>query len=129
GLDDDPPRPVPPGGIPLPATTIPGEGEPGAPTTGVEPPASLSGRTADPVWVAACLADRGLDLLHEGPEARGGTSGMALLAAEVTAEVVVGIAGHLEATWSALSESQVITASAPRYGAGMLAQARKRRCC
>src|SRR5437660_922766 len=61
-LDDDAPRPEPPRGIPLPAAAIRWEGEPGAAAAGVEPPASLPGRTANPVGVAACLADRRLGL-------------------------------------------------------------------
>jgi hypothetical protein len=42
---DDPPRPEPRGGIPLPCGAVLGEGQLGAPTAGVEPPASLPGRT------------------------------------------------------------------------------------
>src|SRR5579883_1619547 len=87
-LDDNPPRPEPPRGIPLPATAIPGEGQLGAAAAGVEPPASLTGRTANPVGVAARLADCGLDLLQEGPEARVGGSGATASTAEADAEII-----------------------------------------
>ncbi len=65
-----------------------GEGELGAPAAGVEPPASLPGRTADPVGIAAGLADRGLDLLHEGSQARVGRSGTTAHTAKANAEFI-----------------------------------------
>jgi hypothetical protein len=93
-FDLDTRRPEPICGIPLPATAIPWEREPGAPAAGVEPPASLPGRTANPVGVAACLADCGLDLLHERSQARVGSSAMTARTAEVDTEVIWGIARH-----------------------------------
>jgi hypothetical protein len=113
-LDHDPPRPEAPRGIPLPAGAIPGEGELGAPAAGVEPPASLPGRAADPAGVAARLADRGLDLLHEGPQAHVGRSGATARAAEVDTQVIWGIARHPEAICRMVSPSQ----AAPRAHRG-----------
>jgi hypothetical protein len=77
GLDDDPARPESPDGIPLPTASIGGEGELGAATAGVETPTPFSGRSTDPVGVAAGLADGRLDLLDEGLEARVGAPGAA----------------------------------------------------
>ncbi len=48
GLDDDTTRPEPPGGIPLPSSAIPGEGEPGAPAAGGGGPAAVSGLAPRP---------------------------------------------------------------------------------
>ncbi len=110
GLDDDTTRPEPPGGIPLPSSAIPGEGEPGAPAAGVETPASLPGRTADPAGVAARLADCCLDLLHEGSEAHVGRSGTTARTAEVDTQVIWGIARHPETICEMVSPPQ----AAPR---------------
>jgi len=56
-LDDDPPRSEPPGGVPLPSAACLGEGrrEPGTPAAGIEPPASLPGRCAEPIGLPPAL--------------------------------------------------------------------------
>jgi hypothetical protein len=105
-FDDDPPRPEPPGGIPLPPDGLLGEGQLGAPAASVEPVASLPGRPTDPVGVAAGLTDRGLDPLHERSVARTGARSAAAGTPDANAEIVGGIAGHTETIWKATSVPQ-----------------------
>ena len=85
-------------GVPLPAGAVPSKGprQLGAPAAGVEAPASLPGRGADPMGVAACLADRGLYLLHEGLQAPIGARPSAAGTADADVEVIDVIAYHLK---------------------------------
>ena len=64
-LDDDAAGPKPAGGIAPPSAAVLGKGRRHlrASATGVEPPASLSGRAADPARIAACFPDGGLHLI------------------------------------------------------------------
>jgi hypothetical protein len=95
-LDHHPPRAEPPGGVALPSSAILGKGchQLRAPASGVEPAASLSGKAADPVGVAARFADGGVHLIYEGPRARIGALTPAAGAPRANAEIFFVIACH-----------------------------------
>ena len=102
-LDDDPPRAKPSGGVALPAATILGEGRHHlrAPASRVEPagsfpfPAARRCRSpADPIGVAASLANGDLDLPDKGRRARVDARSPASGPPRLDMEIVSVIACH-----------------------------------
>jgi len=102
-LDDDPPRAKPAGGVSLPAATILWEGchHLRAPASGVEPAASFPFSAtrrcrspADPIGVAASLANGDLDLPDKGRRARVDARSAASGPPRLDVEIVSVIACH-----------------------------------